>query len=558
MRIISRLLTIAAVTLSAAFGASAEIPSGYYTSIEGKATSELKTALYNIIRNQSQQQTYSRLPTYFQRTDTYPNSNRWWDMYSNSPLYAPSFTGLNREHSLPKSWWGGSQTVLAYTDLNHLYPSEMQANTAKSNYPLGIVTDGGSKFNNSMVMVGRGQNSGGAAYVFEPVDEYKGDFARTYFYMVTCYQDFDWRYQYMCMNGTYPSMQQWAIDLLLKWHRGDPVSQKELDRNEQVYLIQANRNPFIDYPDLVEYIWGDKKGQAFKFSGGSVTPGEAVLVTPPNKMALDFNRVAVGRTSQAKLQIRGEKLTKPLRLTISGINRSLFTLSESQVSASAVNAPEGTWITINYNPTSVGSHTARLIINMDEADFPDELSRVIQITGECLPMPDLSTPVATAASNVTASGFIANWEAAPASEDVDYYMVTLRRYKGGEVTTEELPSDNNYLEIDEMEGVDYATYAVQSVSLDVRSAMSNVITVTPPSGIDGVMSDVKPFTVESFPGMLRIVCSETHYDITVYDLAGRIIAVIPEADDGYEFSLPAGAYLINSRQHPVPVKVIAR
>lgn len=558
MRIISRLLTIAAATLSAAFGASAEIPSGYYTSIEGKATSELKTALYNIIRNQSQQQTYSRLPTYFQRTDTYPNSNRWWDMYSDSPLYAPLFSGLNREHSLPKSWWGGSQTVLAYTDLNHLYPSEKQANTAKSNYPLGIVTDGGSKFNNSVVMVGRGQNSGGAAYVFEPADEYKGDFARTYFYMVTCYQDFDWRYQYMCMNGTYPSMQQWAIDLLLKWHRGDPVSQKELDRNEQVYLIQANRNPFIDYPDLVEYIWGDKKGQAFKFSGGSVTPGEAVLVTPPNKMALDFNRVAVGRTSQAKLQIRGEKLTKPLRLTISGINRSLFTISESQVSASAVNAPEGTWITVNYSPTSVGSHTARLIINMDEADFPDELSRVIQITGECLPMPSLSTPVATAASNVTASGFIANWEAAPASEDVDYYMVTLRRYKGGEVTTEELPADNNYLEIDEMEGVDYATYAVQSVSLDVRSAMSNVITVTPPSGIEGVMSDVKPFTVESFPGMLRIVCSETHYDITVYDLAGRIVTVIPEAEDGYEFSLPAGAYLINSRQHPAPVKVIAR
>ena len=557
MRIISRLLTIAAATLAAVFGASAEIPSGYYTSIEGKATSELKTALYNIIRNQSQQQTYSRLPTYFQRTDTYPNSSRWWDMYSDTPLYAPSFSGLNREHSLPKSWWGGSQNVPAYTDLNHLYPSEMQANTAKSNYPLGVVTDGGSRFNNSVVMVGRGQNSGGAAYVFEPADEYKGDFARTYFYMVTCYQDFDWRYQYMCMNGTYPSMQQWAIDLLLKWHRGDPVSQKELDRNEQVYLIQANRNPFIDYPDLVEYIWGDKKGQAFKFSGGSVTPGEAVLITPPNKMALDFNRVAVGRTSQAKLQIRGEKLTKPLRLTISGINRSLFTLSESQVSASAVNAPEGTWVTVNYAPTSVGSHTARLIINMDEADFPDELSRVIQITGECLPMPGLSTPVATPASNVTASGFTANWEAAPASEDVDYYMVTLRRYKGSDVTTEELPADNNYLDIDEMEGVDYATYAVQSVSLDVRSAMSNVITVNPPSGIEGVMTDVRPFTVESFPGMLRIVCSEIHHDVTVYDLTGRTVMLLPEADDGYEFTLPAGAYLINSREHPVPVKVIA-
>ena len=193
-------------------------------------------------------------------------------MYSNDPLYSPDFRGLNREHSLPKSWWGGSQSTPAYTDLNHLYPSEAAANQAKNNYPLGKVT-GNTKFNNGVCKVGPGQNSGGAQYVFEPADEYKGDFARTYFYMVTCYQNMSWKYTYMCRDGVYPSLQQWAIDLLLQWHRADGVSQKELDRNEQVFLIQNNRNPFIDYPELAEYIWGNKKGQAFTTPDSPDEPG---------------------------------------------------------------------------------------------------------------------------------------------------------------------------------------------------------------------------------------------------------------------------------------------
>ena len=117
-------------------------------------------------------------------------------MYSDIPLYAPSFSGLNREHSFPKSWWGGSQTVGAYVDLNHLYPSEMKANTAKSNYPLGEVDqDKAIKFQNGVCYVGypAGGQGGGAGYVFEPNEEYKGDFARTYFYMATCYQNLTWK-----------------------------------------------------------------------------------------------------------------------------------------------------------------------------------------------------------------------------------------------------------------------------------------------------------------------------------------------------------------------------
>jgi len=64
----------------------------------------------------------------------------------------------------------------------------------------------------------------------------------------------------MMENNSYPVFKQWAINLLLQWSRQDPVSDKERTRNEQVFLIQGNRNPFIDYPELVEYIWGDSVG----------------------------------------------------------------------------------------------------------------------------------------------------------------------------------------------------------------------------------------------------------------------------------------------------------
>lgn len=231
----------------------AAIPANYYSSLAGKKDAELKNAVSMLISKLTSVSSYSDLPRYFQTTDVYPASSRWWDMYSNIPLYAPSFKGLNREHSFPKSWWGGSTSVKAYTDLNHLYPSEAAANQAKSNYVLGEV-DMSYKvtFDNGVVKVGyplRGQG-GGQTTVFEPDEEYKGDFARTYFYMATCYQDYTWtsRGTAMLQQNLYPTLQPWAYEMLLRWSREDEVSQKEIDRNDAVYRFQNNRNPFIDFP----------------------------------------------------------------------------------------------------------------------------------------------------------------------------------------------------------------------------------------------------------------------------------------------------------------------
>lgn len=537
---------------------SAEIPAGYYAALKGKSEAALKTAAYQIINPHTKVSSYNALPSYFQKTDVYPNSTRWWDMYSDIPLYAPSFSGLNREHSLPKSWWGGSTTVAAYTDINHLYPSEAKANQAKSNYPLGVIASGVTPtFQNGVVKVGTGVNSGGAKYVFEPADQYKGDFARTYFYMVTCYQDMTWTYTYMCKNGTYPSLQDWAITMLLEWNRKDPVSQKELDRNEAVYKIQNNRNPFIDFPELAEYIWGNKKGQAFNPDTDIPPTGDPMLITPSNGMYLDFNQTAINHSSTAQLQFRGENLSGNIEVRIIGENKSQFALpgnaSVVRVPSASANQSQGTWTTISYNPTSIGKHSAQLSIT----DGGLVTTRVVELTGECLAEPVLSKLTATAATDVSGDSFTANWNE-PAGEVVDYYMVTLRHYRGNDVVTEELPAESNSLVVDNFAGDDYCTYSVRSSRLNMYSENSNVITVTNPASIGAVETDT-PFAVQTFGGgLVRIRCSEKLYNLRVYDLAGRIISLIPEVIDYTEFTVPAGAYLVTADGHLQPVKMIVR
>lgn len=207
---------------------------------------------------------------YFKLTDWNPDGY-FWDMYSNNK-HSDYLGGKvqNREHCMPRSWWGKRENYTSFDangDLHNLYPADYAANAAKSNLPLGEV--GITKFDNGVSKVGKNTYPNGyKGQVFEPADEYKGDFARIYFYMITCYEDYsyNWRSsatQSMLSKGPYPGFQPWALAMLLKWHRNDPVSEKETNRNEEVFKIQGNKNPFIDNPELVEYIWGNKMDETF-------------------------------------------------------------------------------------------------------------------------------------------------------------------------------------------------------------------------------------------------------------------------------------------------------
>lgn len=543
-------LLLAGATAVAAWSA---VPQGYYDRAAGKSTSQLKTALHEIINPHTEVSSYSALPSYFQKTDLYPESSRWWDMYSTIPLYAPSFKGLNREHSFPKSWWGGATDIPAYVDLNHLYPAESAANMAKSNYPLGVVT-GSPKFDNGWSTVGRGVNSGGAPYVFEPADEYKGDFARTYFYMVTCYQDLNWKYEYMARTGTYPSLQNWAIDLLLEWHRKDGVSQKEIDRNEAVYRIQNNRNPFIDYPELAEYIWGNRKGESFMPDSPVEPGGEPTLITPVQNMTLDFGQTAIGSKSVSRLFLKGENLTGQLELSVSGTDAAFFSPAVKVVDAANVNSSAGYWLNITYTPTALGTHSARLRIQ--DGGLTGSIG--IELKGECLPKPVLTKPVAVAATDITSDSYQANWLLPDNPEEViDYYIVTRTVFRGGEATTSELTAEENYLVIDGFNESDSESYTVSSVRLGYRSEPSSAITVSH-AGIDGAAVDSSPLAVESYDGFVRFRCGEPHENVSITDMSGKIVMIVPVVSDGYELELLPGIYLVRSASHAKPLKIVVR
>ena len=258
---------------------------GYYEEAKGKADSELKTALHEIAAKGQKKQGYYAISRFFEQYDL-TDDGLIWDLYAKPRCSRWSGCGLNREHSMPKSWFGISsgheEDEFIGCDYHNLYPSDSRANSAKSNYPLGETT--GGTFDNGVCEVGSNTFPGYSGTVFEPADEYKGDFARTYMYMVTRYEDYATRWtstgtRSMLTNTTYPTFSSYAVNLLMKWHRADQVSHKETDRNEAVYRVQGNRNPFVDYPELAEYLWGDKQGERWSYTPFSLVrqPGDDLL-----------------------------------------------------------------------------------------------------------------------------------------------------------------------------------------------------------------------------------------------------------------------------------------
>ncbi len=262
------------------FGA---IPPGYYDAANGLTGATLKSTLSHIIRGHTKY-SYDYLWTAYYTTDDKPNGTVW-DMYSDiadgtangNPAYVfyfgtnqcsntPGYEGncYNREHSFPKSWFGAVETDTMYTDMFHLYPVDSYVNTRRNNYPYGQVTNPTWTSQNGSKL-GICSYPGYTGVVFEPRDEFKGDLARTYFYMATRYESriASWQnldpYGDAILNGTsFPCFEPWFLNMLLAWNAADPVSQKEIDRNNEIYTTyQHNRNPFIDHPEYVNAIWSN-------------------------------------------------------------------------------------------------------------------------------------------------------------------------------------------------------------------------------------------------------------------------------------------------------------
>ena len=290
---VSRLLAVCTLALISALS-WAQGPHNtkeYYKAANGKSGANLKTAMSTIINGSFNGTAFKQI-SYgsgtlngvwgaFATTDVLDNGTTIRDRYSSISNYtvgvdqgSSSATegkgGYNREHSFPKSWFGGSTSAGPGTDLFHIYPTDVTVNSHRGNLPYG--ENNGEEWQSSggYSKVGACTFSGFSGNCFEPADEWKGDFARSYFYMVTCYESSQssWSSE-MLSRDSYPSFKTWALNLLLKWARQDPVSDIEVARNEAVCAIQHNRNPFIDYPGLEEYVWGTKTSQAFDYTSAS-------------------------------------------------------------------------------------------------------------------------------------------------------------------------------------------------------------------------------------------------------------------------------------------------
>lgn len=340
----------------------AQIPAGYYYQAHGKTGAELKTALHNIIKEASMLKYGSGEGATWEGffyTDQNPDGSVF-DMYSNETRYFNGFNGIDGmhiEHSLPNSWWGGIKNN-AYKDLYHLYPADATMNMSKSNNPLGEVSGTPIRDNGLSKM---GKNGFGNTYTgncFEPADIYKGDFARSYFYIATAYEDYAslWNSP-MMQNNTWPVWQSWALQLLMEWNKNDLKSTREEERAEAVYKIQGNRNPFIDYPDLVDYIWGDKTSTPYPFPDET----EPFLISPRNNKTLDFGILLQGDNKTIDLDIQGKNLTETLNLywKTGGENSGL---SLSQESVTANEAINGKTIHICYMPQTSGTGIDTLVI----------------------------------------------------------------------------------------------------------------------------------------------------------------------------------------------------
>ncbi len=374
-----------------------QIPEGYYDSAYGKKKAELKTALHMIIKDaqvlgygSGEGKTWSG----FVQTDV-DDEGYYVDMYSPNRVKAngtSAGSGMNIEHSFAKSWWGGDKNQ-AYKDIQQLRPSNSNANSSKGSWPMAIV-DGKITYNNGVIKVGKSSSRpGGEISAWEPCDQYKGDFARIYMYMVTCYEDFSERWtgnsSTQLDNNTYPVFEEWTIKMLLDWCEKDPVDNWEIARNDKVYKIQGNRNPFVDYPELAEYIWGDKTDTEWY----PVDSNEPAIISPKDQSDIDLGLTAVNYPLSQELLIKVRNPEGNISLSVTGDG---FSITPETVTAE--NGVIGENITITHAATTAGSFEGVLTVSC--GDLVSNVNLKAEVV-DGIP--------ALQATNITKNSFTANW-----------------------------------------------------------------------------------------------------------------------------------------------------
>ncbi len=353
-------------------------PGTYYNSVDTTLScGNFKTALFNLI-SVDFHKNYGDIDSFFNKTDLKPAEApftgsvvverycsdiptgldscnfRYNDRDPNVRSFCFSGGTANayckcyaKEHVVPKAWFNGSNSfsIKQYTDMNYLWPADSKINNDKSNYPLGYVkvasntSYNGTKVGSSDAALNYGYSS---TTVFEPIDSFKGDFARAYLYFVTRYQDSvpAFRRNPIAVNvfssTSYTDLEPWILQLCVKWHKMDPPSAFEKQRNDSVYAIQGNRNPYIDYPHWVERVFGiDGNASGCVASGIKINNSEADFSLYPNPakdiLSIGFERIQSLNDARLEIvdivgrKIRVQNITSnQMQLDISTLEKGMY------------------------------------------------------------------------------------------------------------------------------------------------------------------------------------------------------------------------------------------
>ncbi|MFA9371359.1 MAG: endonuclease [Labilibaculum antarcticum] len=266
----------------------------YYQNTTGKTGGELKTALHFIIHEHTElPYTSSEYDVWdaLKETDEDPNNpdNVLLIYTGRSEAKANQDDGSggdlwNREHIWAKSHGDFGTDPGAGTDIHHLRPCDASVNTDRYN----LFFDNGGVANSEATECFYDDDS------WEPRDSVKGDIARMILYMAVCYEGEDGDpdlemtddMSYSTVNYSAPYFGK--LSTLIEWNTQDPVDDTEKARNEKVYTIQGNRNPFIDYPEWVNTIWVDTDSNSPSVTNYSPENGtEAISLTA--NLILTFN-----------------------------------------------------------------------------------------------------------------------------------------------------------------------------------------------------------------------------------------------------------------------------
>lgn len=290
----------------------AQAPAGYYDAAASLNGYALKTKLSEIISTKYISWHYGDLQQMYNLTDLdryydhgAENQTYLLDIYSEIPNGPDNYEytssqmigsanaeglGWNREHMMPQSTFYSNYPM--YSDLFFVIPTDARINQLRSNYPYGMA--GSPNYytfsNGSKISRNSTPGSGYTGRVYEPIDEFKGDIARSLLYFAVRYEAKLSSFNYFTgttaandmspLDGTNErAFENWYLALLLQWHEQDPVSQREIDRNNAVFSLQKNRNPFIDHPEWVRQIWNQ--------TPDAVAPGAPMNLTA-NKVSAYF------------------------------------------------------------------------------------------------------------------------------------------------------------------------------------------------------------------------------------------------------------------------------